>query len=446
MRENEDLIIERSDDKKKKSGIPAILGVCLLLLIGVMVIAAAISKTSGVSVAQLGSAEEKGSIIYDSLPDSIKNIEKYSSGLVMLTDTAVEYLDSVGKKLASNAHQYSQPVIVPNQSSVLLYDKGGTSFRIEKNSKVYNTYTVASPITCATIDKYGNYAYVLNEDGGFQSHLYVYSYKGKKLFEWGSASDYCIGTAISDNGKNIALSMLSVKNGEYVSKVIFFSFNASEASYTVDFPDCTVFRLEFLSGKNVAVFTDNGIYVIDKNGEYVKKSAYSPSEIMHSSISDKGISSVALALHGNTRDSMLTVFNKKFDTVFSLEYNSEIYSVCSSDKYIAVILSDTVEMYDEKGSSTGSILIDEKCIDAAFSGRYLYILTVSGIYSFDVYGTYDLSVITEEETTGQFYREEETSSYIEEVEKSTFEDVSEEENEELTEDAGEDVTEAPLFG
>ena len=447
MRENEDLIIERSEDKKKKSGIPAILGVCLLLLIGVMVIAAAASRISGVSVAQIGSADEKGSIIYDSLPDSIKNIEKYSSGLVMLTDTAVEYLDSAGRKLASNSHQYSQPVIVPKQSSVLLYDKGGTSFRIEKNSKVYNTYTVASPITCATIDNRGNYAYVLNEDGGFQSHLYVYSYKGKKLFEWGSASDYCIGTAISDNGKNIALSMLSVKNGEYVSKVIFFSFSAGEAAYTVEFPDCTVFRLEFLSGKNVAAFTDNGIYVIGKNGEYVKKSAYSPSEIMHSSICDKGISSVALALHGNTRDSMLTVFNKKFDSVFSLEYNSEIYSVCSSDKYIAVILSDTVEMYDEKGSSTGSILIDEKCVDAAFSGRFLYILTVSGIYSFDVYGTYDLSVITEEETTGAFYREEETSSYIEETEASTAEAVSEtEEDEELTAEMTEEATEAPLFG
>ncbi len=439
MREKEDLIIERSSDKKKKSSVAGILGVCLLLLIAVMVISAVISRASGVSVAALGSSEEKGGIIYDTLPDSIKNIEKYSSGVVMLTDTAVDYLDSAGKKLASNSHQYSQPVIVPKASAILLYDKGGTSFRIEKNSKVYNTYTVASPITCATIDKYGNYAYVLNEDGGFQSHLYVYSYKGKKLFEWGSASDYCIGAAISDNGRNIALSMLSVKNGEYISKVILFSFKGSEAEYSVELPDCTAFRLEFLTGKNLAVFTDNGIYTINKNGEAIKKSDYSPSEIMHSSVSDKGISSVALALHGNTRDSLLTVFNKKFDSVYSLEYSSEIYSTCSSDKYVAVILSDTVEIYDAKGMKTGSIIIDEKCIDAAFSGRYLYILTVSGIYSFDVYCDYDLTAEPEEETTEENKMEEETSSFVAE-EETLSEEVT------VTDASDEATQDAPVFG
>ncbi len=440
MRENEDLIIERKASEKGKSKAPAVLGICLLLLIAVMVISAVISEVSGVSVAEIGAEQEKGGIIYDTLPDSIKNIEKYSSGIVMLTDTAVDYLDSTGRKLASNSHQYSQPVMVPKASSILLYDKGGTSFRIEKNSKIYNTYTVANPITCASIDKRGNYAYVLNEDGGFQSHLYVYSYKGKKLFEWGSSSDYCIGTAISDNGKNIALSMLSVKNGEYLSKIIFFNFKANEAAYTVELPDCTVFRLEFLSGKNLAVFTDNGIYVIDKNGEYVKKADYSPSEIMHSGICDNGISCVALALHGNSKDSLLTVFNKKLDAVFTLEYNSAIHSVCSSDKYVAVLLGGSVEIYDAKGMKTGSITIDEKCFDVAFSGRSLYILTVSGIYSFDAYGEYDLTVVTEEETTGEFIKEE-TEESTTENEATT---IGEEENTDGQE--AEEATEAPLFG
>ena len=120
MRDNEDLIIERGSVKQKKSNAPVILGFCVLLLIAVMVISAVVSKVSGVSVAEIGDQQVKGGIIYDSLPDSIKNIEKYSSGLVMLTDSAVDYLDSTGKRLASNAHQYSQPVMVPKDSTVLL--------------------------------------------------------------------------------------------------------------------------------------------------------------------------------------------------------------------------------------------------------------------------------------------------------------------------------------
>ncbi len=406
MKENEDIIIERKKNDGKRFTAPTVIGLCALILIAIMVIAAVISSVSDVSVADIGESDDNGTLVYDVLPDSISDIESYSSGLVMLTDTALVYLDSNGKNISSNSHQYSQPVMVKGGSTVLLYDKGGASFRIEKNSKIYNTYTTANSITVATVDKKGNYAYVLNEDGGFQSHLYVYSYNGKKLFEWGSSQDYCISTALSDNGKNIAVSMLGVKNGEYVSKVILFNFKNNEALYTAEFPDCTVFRLEFLSGKNVAAFTDNGVYVIDKKGAAHKRAEYTPTEIMHSSVTDKGLSAIALASHGNTKDSILNVFDKKMNSCYMLEYNSEIMSVRTSDKYSVVILGDRIECFNNKGEKTGCIVIDEKCTDAAFSGRNLFVFSVSGIYRFNSFGNYDLTELREEVTTDGFVTEE----------------------------------------
>ncbi len=457
MKENEDIIIERPKEVKRKPTASAIIGLCALLLIAVMVISAVVSTVSGVSVAEISKPTEKGGVIYDVLPDSIKDIESYSSGLVMLTDTALVYLDSNGKNLSSNSHQYAQPVMAKGGSSVLLYDKGGASFRIEKNTKIYNTYTVSNPITVATVDKNGDYAYVLNEDGGFQSHLYVYSYKGKKLFEWGSSKDYCIGAALSDNGKNIALSMLGVNNGEYVSKVILFNFRNNEAAYTVEFPDTTVFKLEFISGKDVAVFTDNGIYVIDKKGEYEKKSDYSPSEIMHSSVSAKGLSAFATASHGNTKDSVLNVFDKKMNSSFLVEYKSEILGVRASDKFVSVILGDRLETYNKAGEKTGNIVIDEKCVDAAFSGRTLFVFTISGIYNFDAYGEYDLTLVKTEEETGEFFGEDETEVEVtfpetmtktEETTRSEVTTKTEQSTKAEVTSAvsGEEKTEAQVFG
>ncbi len=445
MKEKEDVTIERENGSNKKITAPAVIGLCVLILIAIMVIAAVISSVAGVSVSDIGGSDEGGVLVYNVLPDSIADIEGYSSGLVMLTDTALVYLDSNGKNLSSNSHQYSQPVMVKGGSTVLLYDKGGTAFRIEKNSKIYNTYTAANPITVATVDKKGNYAYVLNEDGGFQSHLYVYSYKGKKTFEWGSSQDYCISTALSDNGKNVAVSMLSVKNGEYLSKVSLFNVKESEAAYTAEFPDCTVFRLEFLSGKNLAAFTDNGVYVIDKNGNVDKRAEYAPTEIMHSAVMNKGLSAVALASHGNTKDSLLKVFDEKMNNSFSLEYNSEIMNVRTSDKYTAVLLGDRVEAFNEKGEKTGSIIIDEKCTDAAFAGRNLFVFTVSGIYRLDSFGEYDLSRLREEENTGEFITEAESSTEpVTEAEITEAEDVAE--SEEATDNSEEETTSIVTYG
>ena len=111
MKDNEDIIIEREKNGNNTFSSSTVIGLCALILIVIMVIAAVVSSVSGVSVADIGSDDENGALVYDVLPDSITDIESYSSGLVMLTDTALIYLDSNGKNLSSNSHQYSQPVM-----------------------------------------------------------------------------------------------------------------------------------------------------------------------------------------------------------------------------------------------------------------------------------------------------------------------------------------------
>lgn len=402
MRENhEDIVIDRNDIKRPSGNgkLQGIIGISVIALILIMAAAALIAHLTGMSLTDFEVNEKAGSVIYDSLPDSIENIEKYSSGVVMVTDTAVDYLDSEGNHLSSNPHTFSQPCVDIKNTTLILYDKGGLSFRIEKGTAVYDTFTVSKPIVTASIGNNRNYAYVLNDDGGYQSHLYVYNLQGNKLFEWGSSADYCIETALSDNGRSIAVALLGVKNGEYVSKINFFNFRDDKALYSIELPDCTVFGLEFINSKTVAALTDNGIFVINKNGEYEKTAEYSPVEILHSSSSFRGLKSVATALHGNLKATQVSVYNKKFEELYKLDFNSEVYSVRTSDKYTAVIQNGLISVYNNKGEMTGSVISDERVEDAAFSGNSLYALTVSGIYCFDVNSTYDKTAVSEESTT-----------------------------------------------
>lgn len=415
MRENrEEIIIDRGDMKRASSVGNgrrfSVIGIAVIALILIMAVVAVISHLTGMSVTDFETNEKAGSIIYDSLPDSIENIEKYSSGVVMVTDTAVDYLDSEGNHLASNPHNFSQPCMDIKDSTLVLFDKGGMSFRIEKGTTIYDTFTVSNPIVTASVGKNKNYAYVLNEDGGYQSHLYVYNLQGNKLFEWGSSADYCIETALSDNGRNIAVALLGVKNGEYVSKINLFNFRDDKALYSIELPDCTVFGLEFINNKTVAALTDNGIFVINKNGEYESVAEYSPVEILHSSCAFKGLKTVATALHGNLKTTEVSVFNKKFEELYKLDFSAEVYSVKTSEKYTAVIQNGIISVYNIKGEMTGSIISDERVEDASFSGNSLYVLTVSGIYCFDVNSTYDMTAAEEESVTDNESQTNETTT------------------------------------
>lgn len=390
---NEDIVIERTKSSNKKSGSFTVIGIAVLILILVMVICAAISHFSGMKVNDFDKNKANdGEIIYDSLPDSIINVEKYASATVLLTDTSVDYLNPSGQRVSANSHSYSQPVIDIKNNTVLVYDKGGMAFRIEDNMDIYNSFTVNKPIVTASVGKKSNYAYVLNEDGGYQSHLYVYTLQGKKQFEWGSAADYCVATELSDNGRSIAIALLGVKNGEYVTTVNFFNFKDESPLFSVELKDCTVYELKFINNKTVVALTDNGIFVINKNGEYEKICDYTPSEILHSHCSFRGLNAVCAAQHGNVKATKLSVFNKKFSELYTKDFDTEIFGIRTSDKYVAALFNDSISIFDAKGNLTGEILFDEKCIDAAFSGNTLFVLTVSGIYSFNAHGNYDLTV------------------------------------------------------
>lgn len=397
----------------EKSPVPGkLIGIVVLLFILIMAIAAVVSRLTGVSVASVGNSKSEGNLIYDSLPESIKDIEAYSSGTVLLTDTSVDYIDSSGRMLASNAHLYAQPVLRINKSNVLLYDRGGTSFRIESNSSIYNMFTVNGAISVAAIGAKNNYAYVLNGEGGYQSHLYVYSFQGKKQFEWGSASDYCLTMDLSDNGKSIVIATIGVEEAEYYSRITLFNFRKEAAVFSVDFPDCTVFALDFINNKKIAAFTDNGIFIIDADGTYNKVSDYGPTEIQHS-FSSASLKALVTANHGNTKDTEVIVFNKKYEELFRISSETEIFAVRATDKYIAIVSGDEISMYDSKNINTGNIKIGEKCLDVAFLGRTVYVRTVSGIYSFDVYDNIDLSLISDSEETTVADKEEEDTTEAE---------------------------------
>lgn len=387
-----------SEEKKEHKPIGfKVVAFCVLFLILLMAISAAVATVFDVPLFNMGNKDANGSLIYASDSEKINDMYAYSSGLVLLTDSSIEYLNSDGTRIATSSHLYSQPVMKANDKTVLLYDKGGNTFRIERDTQVYNTYTVASSIVTAQLGKKNNYAYVLNDDAGYQSHLYVYSYKGKKQFEWGSASDYCIATALSDNGKNVAVSMLGVENGKYMSKVILFGFKKSEPIYTCIFEDCTVYELKFINNKSLAALTDNGLFVINKDGTSEKIFDYSSTELEHSFGFSGGLCAISISRHGDTKDSLVKVFDSRFRELYELSFTSET-AVCTSKNYVASFFDGGFEIYNNKNKQTAKMTFPDKCISATFSGRTLFVETVSGIYSFDVYSDKNENAVDVETT------------------------------------------------
>ena len=378
-----------------------VLGLSLLI---VFLLAAAVTFISRYTGFNLFSAKDTASdipdgVIYQVDSDNVKEIAPYENGVVMLTNSAVKYIDRSGREIDTNKHTFASPEMQVNGKTVFVYDKGGSGYRVEKNASVYSEQTTSGAITCGVIGKKDNYAFSLDNHEGYQSHIFVYSFRGQKQFEWGSSSDYCFRMALSDSGNKLAVAVIGVENAEYYSKVMVFNFNSGQPAYTVDFADKTVFDIDFITGRKIAVYTDGGVYLIENDGEYQCIQEYSTTEIMQAFVSTNGLSCTAIAPYGNEQSPVITVFDQRHKLLYSHQYNELISGIVSGGSYVGVVMFDRVQILNSDDKVLGDVLPGEACERCVIVNHSLFILTGTGLHRYSIYSDTEKAVTMARETT-----------------------------------------------
>ncbi len=362
--------------KKALLRIGGLAALLILLIAAIALVLAHISKNNGKS-------ESRPSSVYTVNADSVESLSPYASGVVVLTANSLEYVDQYGNLMQKNDQPYTSPVVVTGGKDLILFDRGGRSLRIEKNGTKYLQLDLDAAVTCADITDNGTYAYVLNADSGYQSHLFAYSYKGKLLFEWSSA-DYIIDVSLSPSGKAAAVISTSVVNAETVFKVVYFNFSKSEPIVT-EFPDATVYNVEFTANKKLAVETTTGTYLLNAKGEVTELCAFTANELSHTAMCKNGMGAVAVDVYGNTNNELVRVFGRGMKHTFEHSYTEPVLDVKAAPGYVAVLHQNSIEIINEKDRVTGNIVLNGNCLRSVISGGRIYVLTANGLLSYSLH-------------------------------------------------------------
>ena len=367
-------------EKQKTAGRRNIRTLIALIVLVVIVITAA-----AVVIVQIIRNKNNGDgVPYVINAETVADIRAYSSGVAILTSNALHYVDQHGNLLNTNEHSYNAPVLVTSNKNALLFDRGGNVLRIEKNAVKFKELQFDSSVTCADITDNGTYVYVLNADAGHQSHLFAFSNKGKKLFEW-SGADYVLDVSLSPNGKSAAVCLISVNNAESLSKVVFFNFSKNEPVFTVELPGENAYKTEFISQKKLCVFTEKNTYLLETSGDKDSLAAYSSNELKHTDMYKEGMGVSAANLYGNNNNVKIYVFNKGFKDTFEHTYTMPVNVVAAGENAVAFIFGNEIEIYNSKDVMIGHIKLSEVCLDSVISGNRIYLLTSNCIYNYSIY-------------------------------------------------------------
>ena len=306
-----------------------------------------------------------------------------NSDLVLLYDDSVKVLDTTAKELSSIVHKYDHPVLQSNSGRVLLYDEGGTKFKVQSKTRMLYEKESKYMILTGALGKDGSVVIATRAEDA-QSMVTVYNSKEKEVFVWKCAKENIISCDVSDNGRLIAVSVLGVENGSVYSKVYIFDKKKDTPKASFTYQDSAVSSIRFLSNETLLVLGNNVCSVI--KGEKEEKINVSVNTPYMIHVSDNNTAVLVLSKYSSTTQKIVNVYDKSGRELFSNEIDGLVKSVSTDGKYVAVLTDNNVQIYNMKGEQVGSANVNTDAEKVIVSGRNTYVYSADKVEKFSSVG------------------------------------------------------------
>jgi len=317
--------------------------------------------------------------------DSTINTQIIGESIIILTTENFTVYSHSGKQRYSQPHNYSSPAVSVNGDRAVVFDRGKNSYMLVNEKKVLHTGDAPGDIICAEYGAGGNYAFGVRGDNS-TSTLVVYSATNKVVFQWNCAYEYISSIALSENCKFAGVAALGAKDGEVFTDVNYFGFDYQEPINTQTLSATTALDIEFTTVNTLTVFSDTGVYSINKKAEEpITVCEYYSSEFNSFDYSQNGKYIVALARYGSANNFLITVYSPKGKEKSVIETDCQLKSVTMSDKYIFALAENSIMVYNLNGMKITQIDVKGDAKSLIPTDKYLFINSldkISRCYSF----------------------------------------------------------------
>lgn len=316
-------------------------------------------KYTGYSVLAEATREESGNAGYVELDNSI----------VRYGMDGVACYDQKHNMQWNQSYEMKDPMIDICESYMALCDKGGTKFYVFSKDGLKGEVDTQLSIKRIEVANQGVVA-VLVEDGEL-NRINYYDRMGNLLAENKAPiekSGYPMDISLSNDGKKMGVSYMSMETGSINTKIAFYNFDtvgANEIDHLVsakEYEDALVPELEFVNATTAVVFGD-GFYSIfqgsQKPVETVKKKE--KQEIVSVFYSEAYIGMV-LEATGET-PYLMKIYDLKGKEVLSMGFDMAYDEIKIKDDNIYMRNSTQCRMYNMKGKLKFQEEFEEGLVD-----------------------------------------------------------------------------------
>ena len=293
---------------------------------------------------------------------------RVTNGTALLTDTTFSVYDGRGREAVADSHSFSSPAMENAGVYSLLFDRMGKDYLVRTISGVVSKGRVEDSIICADISSSGGFVLVTNSETT-DARVLAFSSADKTEpdHKWKSVDYKISDAAISPSGKYIALTGVSVKNGEITSTVIVQKIGAKENLREYEFPDMLIIDIEFDGNSVIEAIGDNMTAIMDFNKDVNTIYSYDDRVLKGYDIGADG--SVALVLSNNTdgRNASVEVIDESCKKIAGFDTDMTSPYVALDNGRISLMSQSMVSTYNFKGKLLGQEEVPADCQEILYS-------------------------------------------------------------------------------
>lgn len=268
----------------------------------------------------------------------------FSDGFVVLSDTRFYIYSNDGKVVETRENTYSNAVMKNVENKVLIYEQGGSYFKVEgKRNTVYDKKSRGTILTAEISEK--GYVAVVSLTDKYVCELSVYDAGGEEIYFRG-CKERIMDIAFNADSTGCAVVNINALDGSIVSKTKMIDFSKSEDIWETETVKMCSVDSHMLDNGELFIFGDNMCAHYDSAGvcDFVQEYTGKLSDFAYS-----GNKAAIVCKNEVKRETSMMFINGYENDVISVVLDEPVKCMYAESKAVYIMTENAIRAYDYNG-------------------------------------------------------------------------------------------------
>lgn len=264
--------------------------------------------------------------------------------LIQATPRRILVLGEDGEARYNADVKFTRSAVCSNGEVAAVYDLGGTDIYVLSDRGLVRQLTAEGTILSCTINEKGMLAVTTNKSG-YKAAVTVYDEAGEKAFAFNSSDRFLMTAAVSRDGRQMAAVTLGQSEGVFASNLVIYGLDSTEPLADSRLTGSAVYDVGVV-GKRWCAVGEDGLHFLVTGGEEAAYYDFEGTYLRRCSLEGEGFAALLLGRYKSGTQTQLVTVDEEGAQLAILDVDKEVLSLSAAGKYVAVLYSDELAIYD----------------------------------------------------------------------------------------------------